>query len=111
MKPYNEIQIIGPSPVQTNVRSAEWGSEGGSYISIKPTSFGDVIDRPERELERDYEIVSEPDKEVDLTYTVNRVLPGPSPEDQFRAANDDAGLKQSTTREETPLADKTPAQV
>jgi hypothetical protein len=99
MRAYNEVEVIGPSPVQTNVRSAEWGDQGGDNISIKPTTFGEVLDRPERELERDYEVVSTPD-EPDLNLTVTRVKPGPSPEDIFRAED---MRPQSEKREETPL--------
>lgn len=101
MRAYNEVEVVGPSPVQTNVRSAEWGDQGGDNISIKPTTFGEVLDRPERELERDYTVLSTPPEAEDLALTVTRVKPGPTPEDMFRG---EAKGPAAEKRVETPLA-------
>lgn len=100
---YNEIVIIGPSPVQTNVRMGEWTGQQGDKISLKPTSFGEVLDRPQGELEQDYEIVFSPAKIRPLAHTVEVVEPGPSPESVFRASDDAEGRVRSNTRQETPL--------
>jgi hypothetical protein len=103
LTPYNEIVIIGPSPIQTNVRLGEWVGQQGDKISFKPTSFGEVLDRPQGELEQDYEVVSTPAKVRPLTHTVEVVEPGPSPESVFRADDDAAGRVKSDVRQETSL--------
>jgi len=100
---YNDIQIIGPSPIQTNVRMGEWVGQQGDKLSFKPLSFGEVLDRPQGELEQDYEVVSEPAKVRPLTHTIEVIEPGPSPESIFRAEDAAAGLVKSETRQETPL--------
>lgn len=86
LEPYNEIRVIGNSPVQTQGRASEWEGQLGENISIAPTSFGGVKDRPFGELERDYEVVSIPEPPSALPpQTIQRIAPGPSPEDTFRA--------------------------
>jgi hypothetical protein len=83
--PYNELVVIGQSPVQVAGRKSEWAGQAGDDVSVKPTSFGDVVDRPQGELERDYTIVSIPERPKNLTHTVEVVEPGPAPEDIFAA--------------------------
>lgn len=100
LTPYNEVQVIGQSPIQKNVRAGEWVGQAGENVSIKPTSFGDVVDKPQGELDRDYDVLSEPPKRRPLTHTVEVVEPGPAPEEVFRAQQD----HQSVDREQTPLA-------
>jgi hypothetical protein len=82
---YNEIEVIGPSPVSTAVRATEWTGQQGDNISVKPTSFGAVIDRPFGELRRDYDVKSIPPPAAIDRQTVEVVEPGPSPEEQFAA--------------------------
>jgi hypothetical protein len=101
LTPYNEIEVIGQSPIQTNVRAGEWVGGQSDKVSVKPTTFGDVVDKPQGELETDYTIVSEPPKRRPLTHTVEVVEPGPAPEQVFRAEQEHEA---SQTREQTPLA-------
>lgn len=84
MEPYNEIEVVGNSPVETT-RSSEWVGQLGDNLSIRPTSFGPVIDRPAGELQRDYEVVSIPAPPVIPRGEVEVIEPGPSPEEQFAA--------------------------
>lgn len=84
---YNELRVIGYSARQAAVRTGEWEGQGGSdEITVAPTSFGEVVDRPAGELERDYTIISIP--EVSRTIlppkTAQIVDPGQSPEEIFR---------------------------
>lgn len=84
---FNEVRVVGQSPVVEAGRASEWEGEAGKEVSVTPTSFGPVVDRPQGELERDYEIVSVP--EIDLAIqqpTAVREIPGPTPEQQFAAA-------------------------
>jgi hypothetical protein len=104
LRPYNEIKVIGPSPVQTNARAAEWTGQAGDNISVIPTDFGEVIDRPQGELQKDYDVTFIPESNQPLTHTVTVQELGPSPEETFSAVEAEEGLKQSEEREETPFA-------
>lgn len=82
---YNEVEVIGHSPVSTAVRDTEWTGQQGDNISIKPTSFGAVIDRPFGELRRDYDVKSIPEPRAIDRQVIEVAEPGPSPEEQFAA--------------------------
>jgi hypothetical protein len=82
---YNEVEVIGPSPVSTAVRETEWVGQAGTNLSIKPTSFGAVIDRPFGELQRDYDVKSIPPPPAIDRQVIERPEPGLSPEEQFAA--------------------------
>lgn len=90
---YNEIKVIGLSPIQEVGRSTEWQGQKGSWVSISPeTSFDKVIDRPFGELQRDYEVVSIPEPPAQPTPHRKGPPPaanGPTPEDAFRAIESD----------------------
>lgn len=98
---YNDIQIIGRSPVQRSIRSEQWGGQAGDEYSVRPLAgFGEVIDVPQGSLEKDYEIVSIPER-VQAQVEVRRVQElGATPEQQFAAL--DNGPK-SEERVPTPL--------
>lgn len=84
---YNEVEVIGPSPVQTGVRSSEFAGQLGDNLSVKPagSGFGEVIDRPFGELQRDYDVKSAPAPRRLDRGEVSIVEPGPSPEEVFAA--------------------------
>lgn len=104
LRVYNEIKIIGQSPVQGTARSAEWSGQEGDNISIIPTDFGEVLDVPFGQLQKEYDVVSIPENNEPLTHTVTVQELGPSPEQQFKSAEAQQGLKQSTERQETPFS-------
>lgn len=99
--PYNEIEIVGNSLVSEAVRDKEWQGQQGEAISIKPmASFGEVLDRPQGELERDYEVVSIPEEPSPLQIRRGMQPPpadGPSPEDTFRKAALDEQAEKTTS--------------
>lgn len=98
--PYNNVRVIGPSPVSTSVRAAEWSGQAGEAVSVEPQDgFGPVVDMPQGMLARDYTIVSEPEVAKIQRQIIERVLPGPSPEEQFAAAQ--SGEKPSRGRRST----------
>ena len=88
LTPYNEVRVIGPSPVvKVGERDKEWEGEAGNEFSIQPTSFGTVVDRPFGELQRDYEVVSVPEKpEVTGNIKVREETLSPPPEQVFAQA-------------------------
>lgn len=100
LRPYNEVEVIGQSPVQTAVRESEWTGQSGDSISVRPTSFGQVIDRPFGELQRDYEVVSIPERKVIDRQVVEQVEPGPSPEEVFQREAVESG--QEAKRRDVP---------
>lgn len=85
---YNEVEVVGHSPVQRQVRSAEWTGQAGDLYSIKPLAgFGEVIDVEQGRLEKDYEITYEPELAAPAQVEVRRIKQqGPSPEQVFAAA-------------------------
>lgn len=83
--PYNEVEVIGPSPVQRQVRSSEFVGQLGDLLSVRPSSFGPVIDVPQGQLQRDYDVVSIPPPPQIDRQIVEHFVPGPSPEEQFAA--------------------------
>lgn len=98
LRPYNEVRVIGQSPVQSGVRVGEWVGQQGDLISVAPTGFGPVVDRPAGELERDYTIKWEPPLRMVDRQIIERVIPGPSPEQQFATAASEANEKPSPGR-------------
>lgn len=88
LTPYNTVEVIGPTPVET-IRDAEWAGQSGDKLSIKPASgeFAPVIDRPFGELQRDYDVQSIPPPATLDRSEVVEIEPGPSPEEVFAAAS------------------------
>lgn len=80
---YNEIKVIGPSPVVAQGAAGEWSGVTSAAISIQPTSFGATIDKPLGELQRDYSVVEEPPPLVLERGEVTQVEYGESPEEVF----------------------------
>lgn len=102
MTPFNEIKVIGHSPVQSGIRTEEWAGQLGDNISITPTSFGSVVDRPLGELQRDYAVEYEPQPELTVEIPPQPTpLRQPSPEDVFRSQQDETP---SGERVATPLS-------
>lgn len=108
LRPYNEIEVVGPSPVQTAQRSEEWSGQLGDKLSVKPTTFGAVVDRSQGELQRDYEVTYTPPAPQIQRGTVEIVTPGPSPEEQFAADSAQRGEEKSEERVPTPVSTQTP---
>lgn len=98
---YNEVEVIGRSPVQRGARSGEWSEQGGDLYSIKPLSgFGEVVDVGEKRLEKEYSVTYIPER-TDQTIEVHRIHDaGPTPEQVFA---EQSGPK-SPERVATPLA-------
>lgn len=81
---YNEVKVVGPSPVVEMGKASEWEGAAGSGVLIQPIDFGPTLDRPQGELERDYDVKSIPEAQpVTAQQTAVREQPGPSPEETF----------------------------
>jgi hypothetical protein len=83
---YNEVEIIGHSPVQRGVRAAEWTGQQGDLYSVKPiTGFGEIIEVAQGQLEKDYEATFIPELSAPAEIQVTRIKQaGPSPEQRFK---------------------------
>lgn len=102
LSPYNEVEVIGRSPVARTVRSEEWGGQQGDEYSIKPLAgFGEVIDTVQGILERDYDVTYVPELTEAEREVVRITDAGPTPEDRFRADEDGESTGE---REQTPFA-------
>lgn len=86
---YNRIRVVGPSPVQYSGQLAEWQGGASAGVLIQPTpAFGPTVDRPLGELQRDYEIESEPETTFEMTQKIRIIdahsrQAGLSPEEVF----------------------------
>lgn len=86
---YNRVRVIGTSPVAyMGGATGTWSGVSAQGVIIQPEgAFGGNLDRPLGELQRDYEIETEPEPTV-VTPSI-RVInaqtreAGPSPEDAF----------------------------
>lgn len=101
---YNVIRVVGPSPVQSGVRSEEFAGQAGDELTITPhLDFGPNVDQPEGALQRDYNVVSEPPPVVMERGEVTVLEPGDTPEQVFareareQAARDAAAAEAAKT--------------
>lgn len=80
---YDEVRVIGASPVQTGVRREEFTGQLGDEYTIAPVTFGSVIDKPLGELQETYTVKALPPKQKFERGEVTEIEPGPTPEEQF----------------------------
>lgn len=104
LTPYNEIRVVGPSPVVAQGAAGEWGGVTAAAISIAPhgDAFGPVIDKPLGELQRDYSIVTESEPTPLERGEVKVLEYGESPEEAF--------AREAAERGEEPVAPARPAE-
>lgn len=85
---YNEVEVIGPSPV-THPGTAEWSGTASQGVIIKPiANFGGVIDEPLGKIQALYNVKSIPVKEVVMQPKIKVIdsataAAGPTPEEVF----------------------------
>lgn len=114
--PYNRVRVVGPSPVNHGVRSAEWTGADGQGVIITPLSnFGSVLDEPYGKLRDLYTVVEIPVREGPVQAPVRVInsttaAAGPTPEEVF--AQEAPGVKRDGDRasaRKSPLEDRRPA--
>lgn len=116
--PYNQVKVIGPSPINHGISSEEWvGADGAGVILSPITNFGTTLDEPLGKVQALYNVVSVPDHEVDADPKI-RVInstsgsAGPTPEEVFKAeapgVPPEEGQKRGRTKM-SPLEDPRPA--
>jgi hypothetical protein len=88
---YNEVEVVAQSEVTSNAPS-QWQGQAGLGVLLSPlVAFGEVVDRPYGEVERDYEVVSVPDYEEPVIEKPRVVAAkGLSPEEAFQKADANA---------------------
>jgi hypothetical protein len=105
--PYNEVRVLGVSPLNHSTIDSEWVGQQGQGVIIEPiSSFGSNLDEPFGKLQDLYEVVSMPEPQV-IENTVRVVTPaeaGPSPEDKFASDQKAEGIKKSEKRVATPIS-------
>ena len=83
--PYNEVRVIGESPI-SYAGAGEWSGMAAQGVIIEPTSnFGSNLDEPLGKLQALYDVKELP-APVELPVgpsTVPVTRPGPTPEDVF----------------------------
>ncbi len=112
--PYNEVRVIGPSPV-THAGIGEWSGQGAAGVIIEPTSnFGSNLDEPFEKLVALYDVKTlPPAQEIAVGPSVIPVTkPGPTPEEVFAqkapGVKPEPGQKRGRTRM-SPLDAPAPA--
>lgn len=111
LTPYNEIKVIGPSPVTAQGAPGEWGGVTAAAISVQPTSFGPVIDKPLGELQRDYTVVQEPEPVPLERGEVVEIEYGESPEEVFAREAAERGEEPAPPARPAKPGDKSPEEV
>lgn len=111
LTPYNEIKVVGPSPVVAQGAPGEWGGVTAAAISIQPTSFGAVIDKPLGELQRDYQIVQEPEPVPLERGEVTVIEYEESPEEVFAREAAERGEEPPPAARPAKPGDKSPEEV
>lgn len=88
--PYNEVKVIGPSPVSHGGQS-EWSGQAAVGVILVPTAnFGSTLDEPLGKVQALYDVKSVPDEEIEVAqkiriYDSATASAGPSPEEVFAA--------------------------
>ncbi len=87
--PYDRVKVVGQSPVDHGLRSAQWSGNNGQGVIVTPLEgFASTIDEPYGKLQRLYDVEQMPSVEVPVVGTVeikSSEQAGPSPEDVFAA--------------------------
>lgn len=91
---YDQVRVIGPSPVTHSGQSdGEWDGVGAQGVIVTPlTEFAGNLDEPLGRLQRLYKIVSEPEDvntQIEVrTYDGNTSAAGQTPEEVFADASE-----------------------
>lgn len=105
---YDRVKVIGQSPINHGLASAEWSGPDGQGVIIQPiTSFGSTLDEPIGKLRLLYEVENLPETEVPREAKVRIIdsstsAAGQTPEEVF--ATEAPGVKgEDGKRGRTPL--------
>lgn len=109
---YDEVQVVGPSPVNHGLRSAEWTGTHGQGVVIMPlTSFGSVLDEPYGKLVKLYDVKELPEQVVVTREAPVRIIDaasaeaGRTPEEVFAEEAPALVASQNGKRVRTPLTE------
>lgn len=111
--PYNQVEVVGPSPVSHTASSGDWEGPEAAGVIVQPvTNFGSTLDEPFGKLTALYDVESIPEPEV-ITDSKVRVIDahsaqaGPTPEEVFKAEAPGAPPEEGQRRARTssPLGD------
>lgn len=114
--PYNEVEVIGASPVSWGGRS-EWSGAAAAGVLIKPgpnSNFGSVLDEPLGKLQALYSVKEVPVREIVQApirvINQNSAAAGPTPEEVFAAEAPGKAPEEGQIRGRTrsPLEDPRP---
>jgi hypothetical protein len=112
--PYNQVKVIGPSPVSWQ-KDGEWSGASAAGVLLAPlTNFGTTLDEPYGKVMALYDVESVPVVEIEppKVRVINSTSQsaGPTPEEVFAAKAPGVPPEQGRRRgRTTPLADPRPA--
>jgi hypothetical protein len=115
---YDEVRVVGSSPVNHALRSAEWTGSNGQGVIITPlTSFGSTLDEPYGKLVKLYDVKELPEERVVYRETPVRVInsasaeAGRTPEEVFAEEAPASEASQNGRRVRTPITESPLPQV
>jgi hypothetical protein len=110
--PYNEVEVVGHSPVATD--RGQWKGSDAQGVIIQPRSnFGGNLDEPFGKLRQLYDVVSIPEREVPAEITIKPINTasaeaGPTPEEVFAVEAPGTPPDPGARRGRTPFDDVKP---
>jgi hypothetical protein len=115
--PYNEVKVIGASPI-SHGGNGEWSGQAAVGVIIVPTAnFGSTLDEPLGKVQALYDVKFVPVNEIEVApkirvYDSATAAAGQSPEEVFAEKAPGAAPAEGQSRGRTamsPLADPRPA--
>ena len=112
--PYNEVKVVGPSPVSWQ-KDSEWsGASAAGVLLVPVTNFGSTLDEPYGKVQALYDVKEIPVVEIEppkiRVINSSSQSAGPTPEEVFAAKAPGKPPKAGQTRGRTsPLVDPRPA--
>lgn len=107
--PYNEVVVIGPSPI-SHGGNAEWEGAASAGVVIRPlTNHGSTLDEPLGKLQALYDVKSTPVRETEVVQKIRVIdsatdAAGPTPESVFAKEAPGVAPEEGQKRGRTPVS-------
>jgi hypothetical protein len=107
--PYNEVKVIGPSPISHGGQS-EWSGQAAVGVIIVPTAnFGSTLDEPLGKVQALYEVKFVPTNEIEVAqkirvYDSSTAAAGQTPEEVFAEKSPGVKPAEGQTRGRSPMS-------
>lgn len=109
--PYNEVRVVGPSPVSHSHKGDWEGADAAGVIIVPLSNFGATLDEPYGKLVKLYDVESIPSDDIPISApkvaasSLPRTVLGPTPEDVFKDEAPGVAPEEGEKRGRTPFTD------